>query len=442
MSLAWLGLVLFYNPFFTYFLMKNGAIGGTRVRLAILIFFLGLSVLSFLVRMASNKIYFRFSMTSICMLLLCTGTVIAAFWGFLRQNDSIYLTMDIFPLVEFFLSYIVTHVGLAGKGRLIVSQKAIRIGACLLGLMALSDLASYYYLSYVDVTYFGALRAYINGTTVNRLMDFILPCFAPFLIYRLVFRRSLLVEKILTAFVLLVTFLSFYRTLYVSVFITFLVFPLLHVFGIQRRELQRSIWTIAFLGASLVCAGIYFSNGSSSFFQLIADRFLSIFTSESVVENSKFNRFEQLGHFSHLADYFPFGLGLGAFVGPDPVAVMFNYFLQIGLLLGAPSLLVFTFLWVITFKRIVSKILEQRSSALGDFYRLLLSILFSIFVILNIFPYMTYFPFLYIFGAIVAMTEFEIVVPNYEKRAFPVRTNRSPLLEQKLSAGEPELAKG
>lgn len=413
MNLIWAGFLFSYNPFFIHFLMKNGALGGTRIRFSLLLIFTAISIFALVYRLTFQKFVLRITLSTLCVLILAVGTIFAAFWGYLRGNTTVYFAMDLLPLVEFFVAYFLTHLSLTETKKLVLTPAGIRIAFGLLACTVFANLTSYFYLTYIENAHFGALRAYINGRTINRLMDFIVPCFAPFFVYRMLFRKTIIWEKILTFGILLTTFLSFYRTLYLAVFIPCIIIPMLHVFGIRRRVLKRALLSIAFGLSICFAASVFLSWGSDSYFQLIIERFTSIYYTESALENSKASRFDQLNQFAYALDYFPLGHGMGASIGPDPVSVMFNYFMQIALMLGVPFFMVFMLTWMIAFKRIIVKILQFDNSSRGDFYRLLLSILFALFIILNIFPYMAYFPFLYIFGSILAITEFNVEIePN------------------------------
>jgi hypothetical protein len=399
------GLLLSYNPFFVHYLMKNGAIGGTRVRI-VLVLLLGLVTLFFqIAQLSKNLLRFKVGFTSLCMFSLFVATLLASFLALVRANNTVYFMIDLLPLVEFFIAYFATKLSIDSKGGLVITPKAIRAAGWFIGLMAVTDLASYFYLTYVDVANFGALRAYVNGRIVNRLPDFVIPCIAPFLVYRLIQHSTGILEKLLTVLVLAVTFLSFYRTIYAAFTVTLLALFSLNLFGIKRKHAMHILGSAIVLAGFLVLVLMNSSGSQYQYSQLITERFLSIFVSESALENSKASRLGQFGYFTYILDYFPLGWGLGAIIRADPVAVMFNYFMQLGLLLGLPSLVIFVFLWMVAFMRIVRGIRSAASALAETFYKAMFSISISLVLILNLFPYMTYFPFLFAFGAVLAMLE-------------------------------------
>lgn len=416
MGFAGWGLFLSYNPLFVHFLMKHGAIGGTRVRI-VLVLLLGLIMaLSQIAQLSRKSLRIKLGFTSFCMFFLFVSTLFACLVSLIRTNNTVYFIIDLLPLVEYFIAYFATKLSLDRSGGLQVTQKGIRTACWFIGIMALTDIASYFYLTYVDVANFGALKAYINGRTVNRLPDFIIPCVAPILVYRLIQQPTKILEKILTTLVVAVTFLSFYRTIYAAFTFTLFVLFSLNLLGMKRKHLIHIIVSSIMIAGLLFVIMLNSSNSQHHFSQLITERFLSIFVSESALENSKASRLGQFEYFAYILDYFPLGWGLGAIIKADPVAVMFNYFMQLGLLLGLPSLGIFFILWIISLLRIL-KCIRSVVSPLGElFYKSLFSIIISLAFILNLFPYMTYFPFLFIFGVILALLESPITFVDTHKK--------------------------
>ena len=179
MKYIFLGFIIAYNPIYIYYLMSHKALGGITIRLGMgsifLFFLIYLFFIIFFMR-KSPKISKSplFVLINVFFIFFILGIII----GFVKGNNLKYLLLDTFPLLEMFIVYYIVKLSQVNEDNFDFG-KIIKWFVSYLFLMSITGLASYLILSFFRPVHFGALRALISGTTVNRLMDFIIPLLAP-----------------------------------------------------------------------------------------------------------------------------------------------------------------------------------------------------------------------------------------------------------------------
>ena len=411
MNLILLGLLLSYNPFYIFFLMHEGALGGSRIRFGMIsVFTFALIVRIFTSSGLGKDFRLKINLISFALLTLGVGFVLSIVGFLVRGNNLVYAGIDFFPVYEMFLGFGAVYVGRDKNHEVHITEKQISVFKYYYFSMIITGLFSYILLGYFLKADFGAIRAYVKGETVNRLMDFMGPSMVPFLFVRFFFNRQGMAERIGTALAAAMLLLSYYRSLYIAVFLAFLSMVFVEL-GRQKRGsmipvLQRAL-LLAFIVAMIFFVVDFFNSG---FGKTIVDRVSSIFEADSTVEDSKVTRIMQIALIPRMIDTFPIGHGLGAFIQNDPVGVMFNYFLQFGLLMGVPFLFVFIWLWLALFRKLIQRYNSEPDEIVRGVYGVLMSGVFTFFFVLNLFPYMTYFPFMLFFGMALAFVQHKVVV--------------------------------
>jgi len=408
--------------------MSHKALGGITIRLGMgsifLFFLIYLFFIIFFMR-KSPKIKISksplFVLINVFFIFFILGIII----GFVKGNNLKYLLLDTFPLLEMFIVYYIVKLSQVNEDNFDFG-KIIKWFVSYLFLMSITGLASYLILSFFRPVHFGALRALISGTTVNRLMDFIIPLFLPVMVIFYSYTKYKKLIILLTIINIIVVLLTFYRTIYVAVFS-----GILYMIIANWRKLFHSIK--AFLVITVLVAIVmiplqksrYFKYGSLNIFPLVVNRIISIYAPEKEIDVSASARishnkemfFSGLNNFPDIA-----GMGgeyensMGQSV---PLNFTSNYILQIISLLGIPAGLLFIWIYLKVFiksHKYAKKAVDMNSKI---FFNACSSILIVLLVILNIFPYMNYFPFLYLFGWICGIVDnYSVFLRQKEKLAF------------------------
>lgn len=406
MGLIFLGLIVAYNPWYLHYLMANSAIGGMSIRTWTGAAFLFVLILARLFAFLRSPQRFSQAPLSLMMRIFVVFSMFYIVKGLIYNTDRVMVIADSFPLVEFFVLYYAVRSIPAFKTQA-EPERMIRWAALYFLIMGITDVLSYFYLTFVQGLSFGALRADIGGTVVNRLMDFIIPIFAPiFLFYRgaAIKRKWLL---LLNAVLLMVVMLTFFRTIYVTFLVTvgYLIF----------KESKKALTTLVFSGMVLFAlfAGVYLVEdkldlkyGGENISTLTVGRLTTIFSEY----NSDFAITSRLSDNQRMLDEIPevvlLGRGTGAMLDEEtPVQFTSNYFLQLVIILGLPGGLLFIAIclrafWVAFRMAGASNATEKRM-----FYLTCSSLILSLAVIFNFFPYTVYFPLLYILGAVFGLVD-------------------------------------
>jgi len=409
MGLIFLGFILAYNPIYLYYLMSHGALGGITLRtLASGIFLAGLFFLSFLSLLITRNGKIRVRSTAVFLLvnLLFFFYACALIVGFIKGNDPKYMILDSFPLLEMFVVYYFIKFSAVQ----INFKKTVKWLVFYLFLMAITDLFSYGVLSFFKGAYFGALRALIGGTTVNRLMDYVLPLFLPMfmLVYTHLYRRKWVV--VLLGVSGLVIILTFYRTVYTAVFL-----GLFYLIISNRKQfffISRTLLLIILVGGIVLGGGnLFFKNSRFNFPELFSQRVASIFSPDKKIDYSAASRVAQNKDMVYNAlNSFPNISGMGGSYRSaegqiTPVYCTANFFLQLILLLGIPAGLLFLWLYLKAFFSTRKLALQAADQSEQVFFSASSALLIILAVVLCLFPYVSYFPLLYIFGWILGCVD-------------------------------------
>lgn len=397
MGLVALGFVLAYNPWYLYYLMANGAIGGMSTRAEISGAFLILAI-SYRVLISLTRKSLAINSSSILnlMTMFLFTVLLGVVTGFVNSNAFIYFGLDVFPLLEMFCLYYI--IRLAPEMEINYS-KFVKLFGFYIIIMCVTDVVTYIYLTYYEGLSFGALRANIGGTVVNRLMDFIVPLVGPGFIAFSRDSKSKLVRILLPVCVLLTVGLTFYRTAYAAFFVAtgfLLIQKKKNVFIFAKTAGVAMIIGVAFLA---VLQSKQSENYESDMGGLVIERVKSIFDSDEE-DSSISSRHVQAGMMLDEVPKNPLlGTGLGGSLDLGPIQYTSNYFLQILLLLGIPGGVLFLWLYtkVIRVLLWLSKTASDRKEKL--FFASMASVLAGLAAVLYFFPYTMYFPLLYLFGA-------------------------------------------
>lgn len=403
MKLLFFGFVMAYNPWYINYLMDNGALGGMSIRVwsggLVLSVFAGYILLRLLSRAKFNKSTPIFG----GMLLFSAVAFTFIVKGLISNEDRVMVIADAFPLVEFILVFFAVRL-MPSRHSVDIGESQMRWLLLYLGVMGLTDIASYTYLTFVKGVSFGALRADVGGVIVNRLMDFVVPIFAPIAYFYRGKAVSGKIRVVINSILLTVVLLTFFRTVYVAVISTFLYISVRH----SRRALRLVLMgTVVFV---TVFAGIYFledrfdvkyqGQGVASLaLARVSTIFLDIDTDLAIT--SRFDHNKQMMH--EIPSVILLGKGAGALFDDDvPVQFASNYFLQLIFILGVPgALLFFGIYWRVFWTSArLCKIGNDQSSV--D-YMSISGIVLCLAVILSFFPYTVYFPLMYILGVVFAM---------------------------------------
>lgn len=402
MNLLFLGFILAYNPIFSTFLMANGAIGAITYRVASGTFLLLLMVY----RLATEGIYWNRSERDSSLIAPLVATVaIAVLLTMAASIDSrggwTYVAIDAFPVFELVIVFFYARNILA-RGATADLTRVVRGLGLYLIFCGITNLASYFLLTAAGV-HFGALRAWVNGIVVNRLMDFVLPgCLAALLFGGGALFRSRALNTLLVVLAFLVTALTFFRTVHVTVMLTCIcgIALLARKPGEMARALRKCLG-MALVAGVLLIAG----TGSTKLIDTFRQRIASAFLPESSAENSQSSRFSQLAYSEDIVSNFPFGHGFGAIIKDTPVANMFNYFIQFGIIFGPLLLAVFVLLWVVTLMSLWRLVRGSTQRQIQFVYVGCLLVLTYILLVINLFPYMIQFPVMFVTGLIIAVAD-------------------------------------
>lgn len=402
MALIAFGLGLAYNPWYLYYLMAHGALGGMSIHAVTggAFLFIVVSYKAILLLSGKGLGIKRSAILSLMTMffIVFLGGVVT---GLVRGNEFVVFGLDAFPLCEMFCLYY--FIRLTPEMEINFSRVFKWLAAYML-LMCITDIASYSYLTYIKGISFGALRANIGGTVVNRLMDFIVPVLGPGLIIFTKDSKNKFIRLFLPICVLLTIGLAFYRTVYAAFFVTtaFLL--------IQNRK-NVMLFAKPILIALIIGFIAIFSSQSaqidyeSDMGGLMLERARSIFDSAND-DSSISARFEQI---PLMLDEVPkdpiLGKGFGGTIDSGPIKYTANYFLQVLLLLGIPGGVLFIWLY---FK--VISVLQWLSRTAADqkeqlFFSMSASVLAGLATILWFFPYTMYFPLHYLLGVIAGIAD-------------------------------------
>lgn len=398
-----IGLVLAYNPVYSYYLMSHGAIGGMSLRVVVggaFLIFVSLYCIARILARGDSKIRRSPVLTLMSSILVMSlvGVAVAA----IRGNSFQYFALDLFPVLEMLCLYFFIRLAPMNKVDRDAFLRWILIYALL---MCVSDVFIYSYLSFVKGIGFGALRANINGIVVNRLMDFMVPILGPGLILLAYIRGGRFFKVSMPLAVLATVGLTFYRTAYLAFFVAAIFLVLQnrkHVILFSKVVLIFLVFGAGVLAlAPKVKAGPLELNIS----QLIRDRVGSILDSrkKDFAINSRYEQTIRI--ISELHNVAFVGYGFGGFLGMDAIQVTSNYYLQVFLLLGLIGGMFFVWVYLkvfLTLIRLAGEVPDQTDKML---LLVTASSLASLAVILCFFPYTIYFPLLYYFGVVAGIAD-------------------------------------
>ena len=424
MRFVLLGLIVAYNPFYLYFLMSHGALGGMTRRMTASGVFLVMIVCSSFLALGRRKIRVQRTPFLFPVNVLLMFYVLAVVIGLARGNDFDYVLLDSFPPLEMFVIYYFVRFSPLMKDRFDFS-KVIKWLLIYFFIMALADLVCYGLLTFVKGVGFGVLRAYVGGITVNRLMDFVLPLFLPFVVlsYKEVYRRRWVMILLLLS--MLTVVLTFYRTIYLAVLAGLLYLAISkagHFFFVGRL-------VISFVVVSLAIAiawDPFLEQKGIDVRSLVRQRVVSIYmpdldtdiSATARITDTKEMMFSALRSFPGLA-----GVG-GTYESGSgervPIYVTCNYFLQLTLLFGIPAGLLFVWLYFRAFLTCRRLSREVKDISERVFFAASASLLVSLAIILCLFPYNGYFPLLYVLGSILGIAD-KRSEHLYRQRGFPGR---------------------
>ncbi|MDD5687516.1 MAG: O-antigen ligase family protein [Elusimicrobia bacterium] len=428
MKYIFFGFFVAYNPIYIYYLMSHGALGGMTIRLAASSIFLLLIIfISFVVLTLkqNGKLKFKKSTLLSLMNVLFVFFIIALIVGFIKGNGLKYLLLDTFPILEMFIIYYTIRLSPIIEDNYDF-EKIFKWFGKYLFLMSVTGIVSYIILSFVKVTSFGALRAYVAGVTVNRMMDFIIPMFLPIILLMYKYKKRNLWFIALTIACAIITMLTFYRTIYLAVLLGVLYLSsrnLGNIFRILKVLIIISIITLFVL--MVLQKNNYLRFANKNILGLVKSRIISIYNPEKGIDTSASDRLNSnkemlLNIFSN----FPSIAGLGGYyINVDnqktPYHFTSNYFLQVIALLGIPAGVFFIGIYLKTF--FLSQKLAKNAQDLPSkmFFNGCTSILVVLFIILNIFPYVNYFPLLYLFSCICGIVDkYSIYLKQEKEKAF------------------------
>ncbi|OFZ53980.1 MAG: hypothetical protein A2428_16400 [Bdellovibrionales bacterium RIFOXYC1_FULL_54_43] len=401
MSSLLVALLISYNPFVEWYLMGHGALGGSRLRGA-----LGLLALTFLLCRALVVSIKRREATSSLVLtpsalkipgpeiLFWVALVYAFGVGVLTNHFTAYTVLDLFPLLELAVVTFVSRLFFSHASAREISRFLYRL-MLVFGVMAAFDIGIYYALTFHFHRTFGALQAYVDGVTVNRLMDFLAPIGTVlglvFSVHQLKLRNKF-TPAVVAALCMIVTMLSYYRSVYMAVAVVALL-----LLWYLRSVFYRNAFEIALLLAVIASVSA-FALSRSNVADQIQRRFSSIFEKEDPnISNAVTGRLAQYPNAFHFVAEHPLGMGAGAVMNGDtPVFVTSNYFLQLLMLLGIPlgGLMVITLLRGLTrdvFRSVFRRYREHRQTRLA-----LIGVCGVLVIELMIFPYVMYFPMMFL----------------------------------------------
>lgn len=407
MKFIFFGFIIAYNPIYIYYLMSHGALGGITLRLAMgSVFLFSIIYLSFIVLFVKKNMKIKISKTPLFVLIniLFIFFILGVTVGFVKGNNLKYLLLDVFPMLEMFIVYYVIKLSPIIQDNFDFG-KLIKWFMLYLFLMSITGFISYVVLSFIKPVFFGALRAYISGITVNRMMDFIIPLFLPAILFFYKYIKKKYWAIILTITSAIVVLLTFYRTIYVAVFIGILYLLLINrskIFRIFGTFIKISILILLVL--ILLQKSNYFRYANANLYYLIKSRIVSIYAPDKKIDISAAARISHNKEMLYnIFNNFPYIAGMGGEYQSSegakiPYNFTSNYFLQVISLLGMPAGLLFILIYLRTFflSHEFAKNAQDLTSRI--FFNACASILVTLFVILNIFPYMNYFPLLYLFG--------------------------------------------
>lgn len=413
MKFIFFGFIAAYNPFYLYYLMSHSALGGISRRIIVSsVFLITMSYFSLLVYFLNGHRKIKIQKSSILFSVntLLIFYIVSNIVGMVKGNNVNYMIIDSFPLWEMFMIYYLIKFSPLMKNRFDFA-KTIKWFLIYFFLMSLTNLVSYGVLSFVKGASFGALRAYISGSTVNRLMDFVLPLFFPLLVlsYEKLYRRKVVMILLLGMSVLVVA-LTFYRTIYLAVFAGFCYLAISNrkrFFSMARL----SIFLVVLSSVSLLGWNLISKHEGHNIGSLVGQSMKSIYSPDKKVDTSMTSRIKHSKEIIfNILKEFPAMAGMGgtyeSYSGEIiPIYTTSNYFLQLILLLGIPAGLLFIWLYFQTF--FLSRRLSREVKNISEkvFFSASACILVSLGVILCLFPYTCYFPLLYILGFILGVAD-------------------------------------
>ena len=388
-------LFITYNPILIYLLMSQGGIGVMTIRVIFLIttllFFLYVFVSLVILRRKYEvklpNISFNFLLITIFLIFYIISILI----GLVNNHYLNFILLDIFFFGELFLGYyMIKFVKLSNQ----MIHNNTKILGIYLFFMCIISLLIYYYLTFIESgTDFGAFKVYIDGIVFNRLVDFIIPIFAAPIIFYSYFCKNKLVHTIFILLVLLLCALTFYRTVYLAVFMGIVVFL------IQNFSLKKVFYISVLCFVCIIFLTLY----DSELIYSIIKRILTIFEQENSTSMSRSIRIEQLIMFKHSFDFFPFGYGVGGYIG-DYVISTGNNIISLFLIFGAiaGSIFIYLILKILFDSFVMSKIETNQKTV----YILTScsSIIVSCMVILILFPY-KYFPIYLLIGIMIGIID-------------------------------------
>jgi hypothetical protein len=396
-----LGLILSYNPVYMHYLLENGALGTIRIRFISFLLAATFLILNFFTVQSINpgKIYYK---DLIAPFLLLCFFIFSSVFGFFSGNSFLWILMDSFPLIEFFLVYFCFYFMVFEQSGIIFKRIVVFLCAFLF-FISITDLISYSYLSFVKNVSFGALRALIGDVTVNRLLDFVIPLFVPAFLYHSFVSKSKFI-KVVSFFLSLVALLSFFRTVYLAVIIGLIYFALLPRQKTEKRG--RLVWLLVSGGGLGVVLFLVQVDGIS-LGSLFIDRFVSIFDS-SLSHSGRIHHNVAMLQSVLVNPLFGVGLGGQYALSPGvstPVSVSSNYFLQLIVIMGLPGGLLFIGYYLSVFIRATKLGLRLDGCWEKIFFHSCGSVLLVMAVLLLLFPYTQQFPLMYIFAFIASIVD-------------------------------------
>ena len=410
MSLVFIGLIILHNPAYVYYLMSQGGLGGITISFFLRILYFGSIFFYSLFQIKNNKgiLFPRNGYLLIGFFII--AILINSILGIMRFNSLEYFLMDFLPIFEFILFYFIGS--LSTKNYKFYSiKKIVNYLLIYVGIVAAMNIILYIYASKSMLSNFGALKALVGGVTVNRLMDFIIPLFFPLTLIVSYKGLKKYFHYLLITILSILIILTFFRTVYLAVIVG--TFVILFSIGLIQSKIITKLVKIIFIAFPFM---IFFNSIFSNLFNLgleinfgdiFYQRISSIFEfSDTSTTFSKYSRLDQYNDLDKIFSFFPFGHGMGAFIGSDPVSVMSNYFVSLFILIGFPGGLIFLLLITRAFKKyyIINNQSKNREG-LMIFSSAALSILSMIMVIFIFFPYVKYFPIMMILGYLVGFSE-------------------------------------
>jgi len=407
-----LGLAVSYNPIYMYRLMQEGAIGGMSFRIASGCTFILIYLIYRILRNLNRPFSFNIIKTPLFMPMngLLLLYILAVLIGLINNNDKVLIALDTYPLFEMFIVY----YAIKFTPNIFVqidSDKVAKWVGIYFGIMCISGIVSYSYLTFVKSVRFGVILANVAGITVNRLMDFMVPIFLPIVIAYSVNNKKKILGAALIILGIAVSFLSFYRTVYLAVFapLVYLMLKSKFIFlGITKKLIIYTLAMVVVMG--VIEDRMQWKYDDTSIIQIMGLRIYSIFFKDVETDSGSIRVTDTVKVFAKISSCLVTGYGMGGILeyddeDPSAIQVQSNYFLQTVLLMGLPGGALFIFIYIKTLITSFNRAKLSERNADKFIFTACTSILISLGVILSLFPYTNYFPLLYIFGFICGLVD-------------------------------------